>query len=394
MSRHESAASAPIDVTVPNPDDSLASQASPLRTEAALPTPPSEAVDFAYHCAALSGLLDSADPSVGWPESHDVSDDCRTALDRRFLDASVSNTILPASSSPSWRQVFGGFPAKFVTVKAALGNENCDVPDGEIRPDLASDCAARAMAEVAVLAGVCGFARAEQWIESGTGLPRGVPRDNIYGHYLSRVLPGHLRVPVDTLASVSSDQDSYWRNRERLEELNLRTAWTKYKCDSLERVAMEVFDDAAFDHSLLMARAAKLGDGFALAHHAGSPSHVDALMDIDPVQAFIHRARTEARDVQGADVHGFGLRIGPDGRINAARGQVSPEGWRSEKEAESAKYVLAAELLAAATNVTIDQGMLRGITDPSDPRYATAADVYDARLQAEELVADAIASTR
>ena len=112
------------------------------------------------------------------------------------------------------------------------------------------------------------------------------------------------------------------------------------------------------------------------------------------MQAFIHRARTEARDVQGADVHGFGLRIGPDGRINAARGQVSPEGWRSEKEAESAKYVLAAELLAAATNVTIDQGMLRRITDPSDPRYATAADVYDARLQAEELVADAIASTR
>ena len=120
--------------------------------------------------------------------------------------------------------MFSGLPGKVGIVKAALGNENCDVPDGEIRPHLASDCAARAMAEVAVLAGVCGFARAEQWIESGTGLPRGVPRDNIYGHYLSRVLPGHLRMPVDTLASVSSDQDSYWRDRERLEELNLRYA--------------------------------------------------------------------------------------------------------------------------------------------------------------------------
>ena len=290
--------------------------------------------------------------------------------------------------------MFSGFPAKVGIVKAALGNENCDVPDGEIRPHLASDCAAHAMAEVAVLAGVCGFARSEQWIESGTGLSQGVPRDNIYGHYLSKVLPGHLRMPVDTLASVSSDQDSYWRDRERLEELHLRTAWTKYKCDSLKRVAMGIFDDAAFDDSRLMARAAKLGDGFALAHHTGSPSHVEALMDIDPVQAFIHRARIEARDVQGADVHGFELRIGPDGRINGARGQVSPEGWRSEKETVSAKYVLAAELLAAATNMTIDQDMLRRITDPSDPRYATAADIYDARLQAEELVADAIARTR
>lgn len=156
MSRHENADSAPIDVAAPNPDDSLASQASPLRIEPALPAPPSEPVDLAYHCAALSGLLDSADPSVGWPESQDVSDDCRTALDRRFLDALVSNTILPVSSSPSWRQVFGGFPAKVGIVEAALGDENCDVPDGEIRPHLASDCAARAMAEVAVVAGAAG----------------------------------------------------------------------------------------------------------------------------------------------------------------------------------------------------------------------------------------------
>ena len=144
MSRHENADSAPVDVTVPNPDDSLASQASTLRTEAASPTPPSEPLDLAYHCAALSGLLDSADPSVGGPEAQDVSDDCKTALDRQFLDASVSNTILPASSSPSWRQVFGGFPAKVGIVKAALANENCDVPDGEIRPHLASDCGGRA----------------------------------------------------------------------------------------------------------------------------------------------------------------------------------------------------------------------------------------------------------
>ena len=198
---------APIDATVPNPDDSSVSQASPPRTEAALPAAPSEPLDLAYHCATLSGLLDSADPSVGWPESQDVSDDCRTALDRRFLDASVSNTILPASSSPSWRQVFGGFPGKVGLVKAALVNENCDVPDGQIRPHLASDCAARAMAEVAVLAGVCGFARAEQWIESGTGLPRGVPRDNIYGHYLSSARvkrSGCTRARLDEL-------DQLWR---------------------------------------------------------------------------------------------------------------------------------------------------------------------------------------
>ena len=395
VTRPQGADDAAAEVTRPmqSPGDSPAAQTATRRIEAASPTPLQESPDLAYHCAALSDLMDSGDPGVGWPESHDVSDDCTAALDRRFLDAPVSNTMLPASSAPSWRQVFSGFPAKAETVWAAVQNENCDVPDGGIRPHLASDCAARAMAEVAVFAGACGVAHSEQWID-GTGLPRGVPRDNIYGHYLSRVLPGHLRTPVDALASASSDQDSYWRDRERLEELYLRTAWTKYKCDSLRSTALAMFDATTLDHDTLMARAAKLGDGFALAHHAGPPPHVDALMDINPVQAFIHLARTEARDVQGTDQHRFELRVGPDGRINAARFHVSPEVWRSKKETESAKYVLAAKLLADATNVEIDQKLLHRITDPTDPSYATAADLYEARLQAEELVADAIARIR
>ena len=290
-------------------------------------------------------------------------------------------------------EVFSGLPEKVEIVRAALQNENCVVPDGEIKPHLSSDCAARAMAEVAVVAGACGIAHSEQWIEPRTGLPRGVPRDNIYGHYLSRVLPGYLRLPVDTLASESSNQEAYWRDRESLEELYLRTAWTKHRCDSLKN-AVPGIDDVAFDSNMLMARAAKLGDAFALAHYAGPPSHVEALMDVDPVQALIHLARTEARDVQGADRPRYEFRIGPDGRINAVQTHVAPEGWRSKKETDSAKYVLAAEMLAAATNVTIDRGMLHRITDPTDPRYATAADLYEARLKAEELVADALAGIR
>lgn len=385
-------ADAAVTEATPRPDDSLVDQAAPPpRADTASPTPLPEPLGLTYHCAALSDLLDSGDPGVGWPEWRDVSEDCKAALDRRFLDASVSNTILPALS-PSWREVFGGFPEKVEIVSAALQDENCVVPDGEIQTHLASDCAARAMAEVAVVAGACGVGRSEQWIEVLTGLPRGVPRDNIYGHYQSRILPGHLRLPVDTLASAALDQESYWRDRESLEELYLRTAWTKHRCDSLEGPPSGTFDAGTLDSSTLMARTAKLGDGFALAHYAGPPSHVEALMDVDPVQAFIHLARTEARDAHGAD--GFEFRVGPDGRINAAQGRASPEGWRSKKETDSAKYVLAAELLAAATNVTIDRGMLHRITDPNDPRYATAADLYEARLQAEELVADALVRTR
>lgn len=387
-------ADAAVTEATPRPDDSLVNQAAPPpRTDTASPTPLPEPLGLTYHCAALSDLLDSGDPGVGWPEWRDVSEDCKAALDRRFLDASVSNTILPALS-PAWREVFGGFPEKVGIVSAALQDGNCVVPDGEIQAHLASDCAARAMAEVAVVAGACGVALSEQWMELLTGLPRGVPRDNIYGHFLSRIPPGLLRLPVDTLASESLDQESYWRDRENLEQLYLRTAWTKHKCDSHADAPSGTFDHVTLDSNALMARAAKLGDRFALAHYAGPPSHVEALMEIDPVQAFIHLARTEARDVHGADGSRFEFRIGPDGRINAAQGHVSPEGWRSRKEADSAKYVLAAELLAGATNVTIDQDMLHRIADPDDPRYATAADLYEARLQAEELVADALARTR
>lgn len=374
----------------PSQGESSVNQAASPQTDAT-PPPLPEPLALTYHCAALSHLLDSGDPGVGWPEWHDVSDDCRNALDRQFLDASVSDTILPASS-PSWRDVFNGLPEKVEIVSAALQDENCVVPDGEIQTHLASECAARAMAEVAVVTGACGVAHSQQWIEVLTGLPRSVPRDNIYGHYLSRILPGHLRLPVDTLASESSDQESYWRDRESLEELSLRTPWIKHKCDSLEGRPSGTFDVQTLDSSMLMARAAKLGDGFALAHYAGPPSHVEALMDVEPVQAFIHLARTEARDAHGAG--GFEFRVGPDGRINAAQGHASPEGWRSKKETDSATYVLAAEMLAAATNVTIDRDMLHRITDPNDPSYATAADLYEARLQAEELVADALARTR
>ena len=295
---------------------------------------------------------------------------CKDALDRRFLDASTSNTILASSTPLTWRRVFGNAFPKIARVLDTFENESCDVAVGDIRMELASDCAASASVDIAVLALVCTAMHSEALVDSSTGLPVGVPRENPYGHHLSRSLPGSFHTDLERLAASSRDQKSYWRDRARIEELHFRTAWTKYRCDSRVAVARAILNDSRLSPGLLFQRAARLGDEFALAHYDPTPKDIDALMHVNPTQAYIHLARQAARRFHNP----------------------MPIDFKSKYEHEAVKFVLAAELVARASDVGLNRDILYAIANPDDPSYLSIADVERARLEAETLVIERSAS--
>ena len=315
-------------------------------------------------CIALYDKLEDPTPIEAWTTTGYMTPRCKDALDRRFLDASTSDTILALSTPLTWRRVFEGASSKIARVLDTFQNESCEVAVGDIRSELASDCAASASVDIAVLALVCTTLHSEPLIDSSTSLPVGVPRENPYGHYLSRLLPGSLHTDLERLADNSQDQESYWRDRKRIEELHFRTAWTKYECGSRITVARAILNDTRMTPGLLLQRAARLGNEFALAHYDPTPKDIDALMQVNPIQTYIHLARQAARSFNNP----------------------VPIEFKSRYEQETMKFVLTAELLARANNVGLSRANLYAIANPGDPSYMSTADVERARLEAEALV--------
>ena len=317
-----------------------------------------------YDCSALYDQLEEPIPSEERMRIAYATPRCKAALEERFLDAPTSNTILTLSRPLTWRRVFENTSTKIARVIDTLDNESCDVAVGDILEELGSDCAASASVDVAVLALVCTTMHSEPLLDSSTGLPVGVPRENPYGHHLSRLLPGSLQTSLERLAADSGDQESYWRDRERIEELYFRTAWTKYECDSRATVARAIFEDPRLTPGLLLERAARLGDEFALAHYDPTPKDIDALMRVNPVQAYVHLARQAARRFHNP----------------------VPIDLKPRYEQKVMKFVLTADLLARASSIDLSRDNLYKIANPDYPSYMSVADVERARLDAEALV--------
>lgn len=145
-----------------------------------------------YECAGLLDSLNNGAPGEDWPDASEAAPECKGALDGRFMGAPTSEPIVPLSDSPTWDRVFEGASEKIALVLDTFDNELCEVPTGEIRPELASACGATAAVDLAVLAQVCTTMHSEPLVNSSTGLPVGVPRESPYDHFLSRVLPGDL----------------------------------------------------------------------------------------------------------------------------------------------------------------------------------------------------------
>ena len=230
--------------------------------------------------------------------------DCLAALDGLFLGESASSALLPVSPPLRWRDLFNDVAGDISAVVAAADDPDCAVPEGNIRPELGAACAARPLAELATLAHACGHILLgafdtpgkDRWDDVVLKTPGGLPvsfsrTSHLYANY-DRDGQARQRM-VDQYAASSPDQQSYWHNRRREDEKRFRTAWLASKCvrhgGSLAWMAdrPRLFDD-------MMARAARLGDSFALAHDVGTPERARRLLAIDPAQAYLHLAVLES----------------------------------------------------------------------------------------------------
>lgn len=383
---------------------------------------------------------------------------CMDALDAHFLPLPVSRTILPVSPPLVWSGVFEGIGARIEAVDAALANETCNVPDGEIRPEIGERCAARAMAALDVLRRVCSMGGV--WGSDHVSLsPEGFDLRALDLTFWDRVDRTFFRTNMDAAgrertlerwAERSPDQEAWAAGKRRLDDLYYRTAWKRARC----RVAAPLLYWMGGERwDGMLARAARLGDAFALAHHLGSAKHAAKLTELDPVQGFLQLASLDLRDVKdewrkedseagwsiAREQHQDRIRLlrlaGMDcgdctlqtvsrafhytydyhfrqcAKVQCANLEamrelravlrrpfndlVSTESARSlshrkRAEAVALKYALAVEALARATGADVDLGRLRHLADADAPALLTAEEVEQARTEAAQLVAAAI----
>ena len=384
---------------------------------------------------------------------------CVDALETRFLPLPASRTILPVSPPLLWSDVFEGIAAKIEAVDAALADETCEVLDGEIKPELGPRCAARAMAALGVLGQVCSMAGVRAVDPHFSLSPKGFDlraldlavwdrvdkrsyRTNIDGEGRERIL--------DRWAEQAPDQAAWGAGKRRIDDLYYRTAWKRMRCQAsapmLDWMRGERWDG-------LLARAARLGDSFALAHHVGSAKHAAKLMELDKLQGHLQHASLDLRNIRDAwreEDSEAGWSVAREqlpGSIRLLKlagidcGDCSMESvdkafhytyryhfrqcakvkcsnldamreldailnrpykklrstasarslpHRKRAEAVAMKYALAVEALARAGNVEADLSLLRHLADPRDPALLTAEEVEQARGEAAQLVGAAI----
>ena len=445
-SRRMAAAAAPS-VTPP------ARPPAPAAPPAPLESAPGEVVetapaDLPQVCAALD------EDQLGLPTQA-----CMDALEAHFLPRPASRTILPVSPPLVWSDVFQGLGPKIEAVAAALEDAACEVPEGEIRPELGGRCAARTMAELNVLREVCSMA-GRRAVDPHISLsPRGFGLHALNVVEWERVDRRPYRTNVnaatrtralDRWAEQAPDQAAWAAGERRLDDLYYRTAWKRARCSAsgpmLDWIGGERWDG-------LLARAARLGDAFALAHHLGSAEHAARLAELDAPLGHLHLASLGLRSVREAwreedseagwsiarEQHQDRVRLlkmaGIDcgdctvkavdrafhytydyhfrqcedvkcpnleamRELDAAlmrpfteRGLTRPARslpHRRRAEAVALKYALAVRSLAEAAGVAVDASLLRHLAAPDAPALLTPDEVEQARHEAERLVAGAL----
>ena len=235
--------------------------------------------------------------------------DCLAALDGLFLEESASNALLPVSPPLRWRDLFDDVAGDVSAVVAAAGDPDCAVPEGDIRPELGAACAARPMVELAAMAHACGnilvgafkTPASGGWGDVTLETPGRLPVllwRTISGLYSNYDRDGQARQRmIDQYAASSSDQQTFLRQRRDEDRLRFRTAWLASKCmrDGAWLTWMAA-RPRQFDN--MMARAARLGDSFALAHDTGTPERARRLLAINPAQAYLHLAALESNRIE------------------------------------------------------------------------------------------------
>ena len=437
-----------LDQGTPPPAAPSTPTASKAPVEPAMEDVSAQRPDLQIACAVLA----EGDLNRG------LTQECLDALDARFLPLPVSPTVLPVSPPLTWRDVFGDMVRDIApnieVVDAALADEVCAVPEGGIRPELAARCGARAMAELHVLRDACnhlshfsphfslsrkGFDLGSLRLAGWSRLESTPYRRNINGAVRDQVLA--------RWSEEAPDQEAYVEGAQRLDDLYYRTMWKRARCVASKGV-LDWMRGERWDG--LLARAARLGDDFALAHHSGDRRHAARLMEFNPPLAFLQLASLDIQNVRGAwdqEDSTAGWRIVEEGledrirllkmagidcgapctakavdalqhRLRRHLSECSAQKCanlaemrnlqadlqrpyeelylsrrarslphRKRAEAVAVKYVLAVESLTQATGVEVNRALLRRMADPDDPELLIADEVEQARFEAARLVA-------
>ena len=263
--------------------------------------------DLAFRCGEL---LDPVDR--GYPNADDASQDCQSALEARFSPARSAAGLLPLARPMTWSDVFEDVVAGFAAVTTALRDPVCQVTADDLLPDLAERCAARDMAELAVLGEVCGrlldgFANLhhrsgidpERYLTTldADARDRAVARLDAGQRFTGNIeylQPDRVR---DALNAPLTDLSEYWRQRERIDEVYFRTAWLRSRCED-RRGALAAMLPHAEVLDGLMQRAAGFGDGFALSHSWQGRWRAMELQESNLLLGWVHLGESHAAAVE------------------------------------------------------------------------------------------------
>ncbi len=221
----------------------------------------------------------------------DSTPECFATLEVRYLDEPADRwrpePILAVSKPLTWREVFSSPKDTRVASAIALSDRECHIPNGRIRNDLRSSCAADEIATLAVLHQTCIAALRDDATRDITDLER------------------EWDFEIARLDREALDQADYYRRREGLEDQWYWLSWRLSKCRTVPAEALVFIgalmspsadsqDERRFPHGQtfeLMAAAARLGSEWAQAYYLGDAAHINALAQFDVGRAYANLAR-------------------------------------------------------------------------------------------------------
>lgn len=148
--------------------------ASPIATPTtdahatARPETPRQANDDNEQARSASEPLDTVAlrQHCGRPWEAQFAEECLAVLERRYRGTTPQlPTLLPGflpvllGAPPTWSQVFDEPAAALAAARDGLARPECLVPEGALRIDLRDECAADAMAKLAILRQQCAALR-------------------------------------------------------------------------------------------------------------------------------------------------------------------------------------------------------------------------------------------
>ena len=177
-----------------------------------------------------------------------IGEQCAAALDGRYQGEPVGlaqlhkNPMLWERSPPAasdgieWRDVFADPEETREAATAALGREECHVPEGETRPDLGETCAADAIAKLAMLHEACVMPLVmhsdfNPWRAPGVEPtwfgPSDDQLDERWAYWIGR---------LDQDPSLSVEE--YWDRRKEIDDARFRFAWRLMRCKAVPETSL------------------------------------------------------------------------------------------------------------------------------------------------------------